>query len=67
MDEKTCDNCVWKENECYGEEVCERYKKGKYCENCKYAEQTDIDGLIDCKKDGHSKDSDMVCEQFASD
>ena len=37
----------------------------KHCENCKYAEQTDIDGLIDCKKDGHSKDCDMVCEQFA--
>ena len=24
--EKSCDNCVWKENECYGEAVCDKYK-----------------------------------------
>ena len=34
------------------------------CENCRYAEPTDIDGLIYCKKDGHTKDEDMVCEKF---
>lgn len=27
MEEKSCDNCVWKENECYGEEPCEEYKE----------------------------------------
>lgn len=26
MEEKTCDNCAWRENGCDGEEVCERYK-----------------------------------------
>lgn len=25
MEEKSCDKCVWKENECYGEEICEHY------------------------------------------
>ena len=27
MDEKTCDNCAWRENGCDGEDVCERYKE----------------------------------------
>jgi hypothetical protein len=34
------------------------------CENCRYARKTDIDGLIDCEKDGRSKDADMVCEDY---
>lgn len=34
------------------------------CENCFYAEQTDINGLIDCLRDGRSKDTDMVCEHW---
>jgi hypothetical protein len=34
------------------------------CENCFYATATDIDGLIDCLLDGHSKDDDMTCQHF---
>lgn len=34
------------------------------CENCINAKETDIDGLIDCKKDGRSKDCDMVCDEY---
>ena len=38
----------------------------KCCENCAYAQETDIDGLIDCEKDGRSKDSDMICDEYKS-
>ena len=34
------------------------------CENCRYARKTDIDGLIECEKDGRSKDAEMVCEDY---
>ena len=34
------------------------------CDNCMFAKQTDIDGLVDCTIDGHSKDTDMSCEKF---
>ena len=34
------------------------------CENCFYANDTDIDGLIDCLIDGHSRDCDMTCKHF---
>ncbi len=34
------------------------------CENCIYAIETDIDGLIDCQIDGRSKDVDMACDRF---
>lgn len=27
MEEKSCDKCVWRDNECYGEEVCEHYRE----------------------------------------
>jgi hypothetical protein len=36
----------------------------KSCENCKYAELTEIDGLIYCTVDGHDKDDDMVCDNY---
>lgn len=36
----------------------------KCCENCVHAQMTDIDGLIDCKKDGRSKDYNMVCDEY---
>lgn len=31
------------------------------CENCPYAEETDIDGLIICTIDNRSKDVEMEC------
>lgn len=34
------------------------------CENCFFAEETDIDGLIDCAIDGRSRDTDMVCKHW---
>ena len=34
------------------------------CENCFYANDTDIDGLIDCLIDWHSRDCDMTCKHF---
>ena len=37
---------------------------GACCENCLFATKTEIDGLIDCSVDGHSKDDDMVCEHW---
>ena len=37
----------------------------KRCETCTNAHPTDIDGLIDCDIDGHSKDDDMVRDKFA--
>lgn len=36
----------------------------RHCENCAYAQPTDIDGLIDCDVDGRSKDDDMFCDAF---
>ena len=36
------------------------------CENCMYAQKTDIDGLIYCTREGHSKDFDMICECWTS-
>ena len=36
------------------------------CENCFYANETGIDGLIDCMLDGRSKDTDMTCDHFES-
>ena len=36
----------------------------KCCENCIHAKETGIDGLIDCEKDGRSKDCDMVCDEY---
>ena len=36
----------------------------KCCENCIHAKETDIDGLIDCEKDGRSKDCDMICDEY---
>lgn len=34
------------------------------CEHCAYAECTDIDGLVYCTVDGHTKDCDMFCEKW---
>lgn len=34
------------------------------CNNCLFAESTEIDGLIDCKLDGRSKDADMFCDKY---
>ena len=37
----------------------------KCCENCKFAKHIiDIDGLVDCQRDGHTKDNDMVCDKY---
>lgn len=44
------------------EKKCEIVEK--CCENCIHAKETDIDGLIDCEKDGRSKDCDMVCNEY---
>lgn len=36
------------------------------CENCFFAVETDIPGLIDCdRENGRSKDIDMVCDHWA--
>ena len=37
------------------------------CENCIHGIKTDIDGLIDCKHDGRSKDCDLVCDEYETD
>ena len=35
------------------------------CRNCKFSILvTDIPGLVDCELDGHTKDDDMVCEEY---
>ena len=34
------------------------------CGNCVHSIQTDIDGLVICQIDDHSKDDDMVCDQY---
>lgn len=35
------------------------------CENCFFAQGTDVDGLIYCERDERSKDCDMVCKHWA--
>ena len=37
------------------------------CENCFYATETDIAGLVQCELDGRSKDDDMVCDHWTRD
>ena len=34
------------------------------CENCFFAQETDVDGLVDCLRFNRSKDTDMVCEHW---
>lgn len=34
------------------------------CENCYFAQETGIDGLIDCTLDNRSKDYDMSCKDY---
>ena len=37
------------------------------CENCPYAEKTDIDGLVICTIDNRSKDVEMECAVVKND
>ena len=34
------------------------------CENCFFATETDVDGLMYCHNDERTKDCDMSCKQF---
>lgn len=34
------------------------------CGNCVHSHKTDIEGLVICMVDGHSKDDDMVCDEY---
>ena len=38
--------------------------KNVCCDNCLFANPTDVNGLLECQVDGRSKDADMSCDKF---